>query len=441
MAHHLPEPTHPEYPQDRLPRAIYAALIQGRGVDYVQTILDVHGTRYLNWPIMGSGLSVLQFLCKANFADHTRSVIQMRGDINIVDFRGHDAFTIAVRNQAHEVVRLFLTELHVSPLGHTPVRFTMGVETTEISPSTGHERTVFGPETLTDLPASTGMAISLLANMRSAPVGPPDRRDLIFSFILRACHGINPDRSILRHGNLKCALTYTRSTCTDLTLLFWLVFRGFSISANTLMMQLPGKIDPNRGRDRHGNTCLHLALTFLPECTCARLINAGADTLTPNVPRLDIPPPAQDEELYANTQFTLPADIIAPVDIARVAPDHPRFPKSVRFHNPMGMFMANQNRHYLRMHVAAGGMWRWQLSSPPTSASEEQSSASKEQSPRVCSRWPTLPRDIVRLIIGHLLPSYFSPALDERLERYHSLYRRHHHSGLAIEAPQTPSRA
>jgi len=419
-----PEPIDPNYPRASITKAIYRELLTGRGAAYVQRILDVHGQRYINWNDLDGGRTVLLLFCARNLADRVRSCILLGADPDIADTDGRDALNVAVINQAYDVVRYLLRDRRINPVRHTPKSLTRGVQTFHASPS-GHVQTEFGPDTITSLPVICGTAISTILNMRKHPTLVRDRRDVICCELLMACNSVDSDSSTFSYGGSSVSLLLRDTRIRNQTLLFLLVRMGYHNTVNWLLKSFPGATDVNRGTDWHGNTPAHYVLNFFPESTCAYMLMAGANMNTSSVRRNLAEPVDPNKERV----FNIDSASITPAEILRVQPGHPRYPLYLNVQFRDGLFWDSHASLYKTLHVAAAGMWRWHAFHAHPDPNPNARGLQK------------LSRDVMRFIISCMLPSFYPPALDERLERYLTSYRRHMPHVRAIQAPQTPSRA
>jgi len=201
-------------------------------------------------------------------------------------------------------------------------------------------------------------------------------------------------------------------------LLFLLIRKGYHVTVNWMLKTYPGQIDVNRGTDWHGNTPIHYVLNFFPDSTCAYMLREGANMHTRSNRRDDQPPATA-----AIPHYKINSQSITPMEILRVPRGHPRYPKLLNVEYREGLFWSEIKSIYRVLHVAAAGIWRWHIFNAHMSQADLSLKPGTSQKPLL--RWCNLPNEVLRIIIGHVFPSFSPRALDEKLEFYVESYKRH----------------
>jgi ankyrin repeat protein len=389
--------------------------------------------------------------------DCVRLLLDMNGYPVYANSKGEDALTIATKFASFPAVsELFLRGVH--PLLHNPVRLTMGECTERVLPSGRVEYSV-DPDEYTDLPTTVGTAVSIAFSMPSIDSsGTPttdgelaaekDDRDKILQKFLHRCKHVNSDTLTLKHDGIEYRLQSLDSTVQDDTLLFDSLRRDLQYTASCLAQRFSAMssiiMDPNMGSDMFGNGPLHYAVSYHHEGICRNLVRRGADMLKLAVPPRPLPDPMPD---LTGHMATISRGDMTPMDIMRITEGSPHYPSGLDGSEGRMEFYHAVRKLNKIFHTAIMGMWRWQTNthvrqevlapyqtiaryySPNHFRDLEDREDHVRQSiyrGKSFDGWHALPRDVVRIIIGHMLNPWFHPAaLQARLRRFDELHRLH----------------
>jgi ankyrin repeat protein len=474
-------PTHPNYPPNLLTRAITVYILdssaanqqdQDNALATIREIVEVHGPRCLNWAqvnILDEGdtlFTPLQFAC-ANPPDVPviKLLLRLRARPDVCNSRGEDALTFATRQagQGHEAVAALL-KAGVHPLKHKPVLIEPGA-CTQLEDPSGRIRYVLEPDQETQLPRAFGKAIRLaFCTDHGLDANPMESHDLMCRAFMHYCDRVNPDECEFMHGSVIGYFLDMDTSIENPTLLFMMLRKGYTNSVNYILDHFYAKADPNRGRDMFGNTPLHYAVTFYGMSVVEKMLRNGADMFLLSGGRGTLPHPLPElrglTRRIGRTPVT-PANLLAvpvheaghlilldfgsrlqlsknlrklsrrfrfkiiPMWLWHVKPQHTQLPRPLS---------RSQVDRLFRPALPSKRSTRWPLPRcwKSRDSLEVVDKKARKQWHRQCKfrgsafhGWHRLPREVVRIIIGHIMPKFFHPlALDARLQRFTEAYHR-----------------